>query len=264
MDVFSCIATRHSTRKFKEEPVPQELLDKVIEAGRQAPSGKHKNQNHFLVIRKQETMQELAALVRQEFAKMEVTPENDDNFGGAIRASKNGDFTTLALLRGIQVAIDEANERGGVLGRKVELVVLDDQGRAEEAVEPAGERTARRRGRRARVDRARPLDDAPRLPGGAAPGLSFTTADWLHGTEIAGIATDTWGFEVRPNEFDVAFQPLHQVAIPNTGLFIGEMWDLDALAADCAADGVWDFFLTAAPLPVTGAVGAPVNPIAVK
>src|SRR3954452_20879309 len=100
--------------------------------------------------------------------------------------------------------------------------------------------------------------------GGASPGLSFTTADWLHDTEIAGIATDTWGFEVRPNEFDVAFQPLHQVAIPNMGLFIGELWDLDALAADCAADGVWDFFLTAAPLPVTGAVGAPVNPIAVK
>jgi kynurenine formamidase len=100
--------------------------------------------------------------------------------------------------------------------------------------------------------------------GGAAPGLSLTTADWLHGSEIAGIATDTWGFEVRPNEFDEAFQPLHQVAIPHIGLFIGEMWDLDALAADCAADGVYDFWLTAAPLPVTGAVGAPVNPIAVK
>jgi kynurenine formamidase len=100
--------------------------------------------------------------------------------------------------------------------------------------------------------------------GGDSPGLSFTTADWLHGTEIAGIATDTWGFEVRPNEFDIAFQPLHQVCIPNMGLFLGEMWDLDALAADCAADGQWDFFLTAAPLPVTGAVGAPVNPIAVK
>src|SRR3954451_2155133 len=100
--------------------------------------------------------------------------------------------------------------------------------------------------------------------GGDSPGLSFTTADWLHGTEIAGIATDTWGFEVRPNEFDVAFQPLHQVCIPNIGLFLGELWDLDALAADCAADGVWDFFLTAAPLPVTGAVGAPVNPIAIK
>lgn len=100
--------------------------------------------------------------------------------------------------------------------------------------------------------------------GGPAPGMSFTTADWLHSTEIAAIATDTWGFEVRPNEFDHAFQPLHQVAIPHIGLFIGEMWDLDALADACAADGHYDFFLTAAPLRITGAVGAPVNPVAVR
>jgi kynurenine formamidase len=100
--------------------------------------------------------------------------------------------------------------------------------------------------------------------GGPSAGLSFTTAGWLHRTEIAAVATDTWGFEVRPNEFDDAFQPLHQVAIPHIGLTIGEMWDLDALAADCADDGRWDFFLTAAPIPVTGAVGSPVNPVAVK
>ncbi|MEU4823528.1 cyclase family protein [Actinomadura citrea] len=100
--------------------------------------------------------------------------------------------------------------------------------------------------------------------GGPAPGLSFTTAGWLHRTEIAAIATDTWGFEVRPNEFDDAFQPLHQVAIPNMGLLIGELWDLDALAVHCEADGVHEFWLTAGPIPVTGAVGAPVNPIAVK
>ncbi|MFE7226958.1 cyclase family protein [Nocardioides sp. NPDC057577] len=100
--------------------------------------------------------------------------------------------------------------------------------------------------------------------GGAAPGLSFTTADWLHRTEIAAIATDTWGFEVRPNEFDDAFQPLHQVAIPHLGLFLGEMWDLDGLASACVEDGRYDFLLTAAPLRVTGAVGAPVNPIALR
>ncbi|WP_405783831.1 cyclase family protein [Streptomyces sp. NBC_00859] len=100
--------------------------------------------------------------------------------------------------------------------------------------------------------------------GGASPGLSFTTAGWLHRTEIAAVATDTWGFEVRPNEFENAFQPLHQVAIPNMGLLIGEMWDPDALAAHCSRDGVYEFWLTAAPLPVTGAVGSPVNPIAVK
>ena len=52
--------------------------------------------------------------------------------------------------------------------------------------------------------------------------------------------------------------------IPHIGLFIGELWDLDALAADCAADGVYEFWLSAEPLPVTGAVGAPVAPVAVK
>ncbi|MFF2486197.1 cyclase family protein [Microbacterium sp. NPDC058062] len=100
--------------------------------------------------------------------------------------------------------------------------------------------------------------------GGPAAGLSFTTAGWLFRTEIAAIATDTWGFEVRPNEFDDAFQPLHQIVIPNLGLTVGEMWDLDSLAEDCAADGTYEFFLVAAPIPFTKAVGAPVNPIAVK
>lgn len=100
--------------------------------------------------------------------------------------------------------------------------------------------------------------------GGPAPGLSFTTADWLRHTDIAAIATDTWGFEVRPNEFDDAFQPLHQVAIPHIGLYLGEMWNLDALADACATDRRYDFLLTAAPIPVTGAVGAPVNPIAMR
>src|SRR5262249_31284414 len=35
---------------------------------------------------------------------------------------------------------------------------------------------------------------------GDAPGLSFHTAPWLYQKSIAGIATDTWGAEVRPNE----------------------------------------------------------------
>lgn len=100
--------------------------------------------------------------------------------------------------------------------------------------------------------------------GGPAPGLSLTTVGWLHGSEIAAIATDTWGFEVRPNEFDVpAFQPLHQVVIPNLGLTIGEMWDLEELGAHCASTGRFEFLLVAPTLPITGAVGSPVNPLAI-
>jgi kynurenine formamidase len=100
--------------------------------------------------------------------------------------------------------------------------------------------------------------------GGAAPGLSFETIGWIHSHEIAALATDTWGAEVRPNEFPDAFQPWHQVVIPHLGLYVGEMFDLDRLAARCAEDETYDFLLVAAPLPVAGGVGAPVNPIAVR
>lgn len=100
--------------------------------------------------------------------------------------------------------------------------------------------------------------------GGPAPGLSFTTIDWLHEHDVAGLATDTWGVEVRPNEFDAAFQPFHQVVIPHLGLFLGELWDLDGLAEACTADRRWEFLLCAAPIPFTGAVGSPVNPIALR
>jgi len=100
--------------------------------------------------------------------------------------------------------------------------------------------------------------------GGDAPGLSFHTADWIHQRAIAALATDTWGMEVRPNEIPGSFQPLHQVCIPNMGLTIGEIFHLDELAFDCAADGVYEFFFAAPSLPITGAVGSPINPLAIK
>jgi len=100
--------------------------------------------------------------------------------------------------------------------------------------------------------------------GGDAPGLSFHTAGWLHARELAAVATDTWGMEVRPNEIPGTYQPLHQVLIPNMGMLVGEIFDLEELAEDCARDGVYEFLFVAPPLPITGAVGSPVNPLAIK
>jgi kynurenine formamidase len=101
---------------------------------------------------------------------------------------------------------------------------------------------------------------------GPAPGLALSTCEWIADSAIAGIATDTWGMEVVPNETDPAElrQPLHVVLIVHMGLLVGEIFDLDALAADCAGDGVYEFLFVAPPLPFTGAVGSPLNPIAIK
>jgi len=97
-----------------------------------------------------------------------------------------------------------------------------------------------------------------------APGLAFETLDWLHAKEVAAVATDTVGAEVIPNETDEAFQPWHWISIPMMGLTVGEIFYLAELAADCAADHRYDFFFVAPALPITGAVGSPTNPMAIR
>jgi kynurenine formamidase len=102
--------------------------------------------------------------------------------------------------------------------------------------------------------------------GGDAPGLAFDTLDWLHAREVAAVATDTWGVEVRPNqsEGDGINQPWHWLCIPILGLTMGEIFYLAELGRDCEQDGVYEFLFVAPALPVTGAVGSPANPLAIK
>jgi kynurenine formamidase len=102
-------------------------------------------------------------------------------------------------------------------------------------------------------------------PGGDAPGFSFETLDWIHRNEIAAIASDTWGCEVRPNESEPGInQPWHWITIPIMGLTMGEIFFLGELGTDCAEDHVYEFMFVAPAIPITGAVGSPANPLAIK
>jgi len=96
------------------------------------------------------------------------------------------------------------------------------------------------------------------------PGLGMAAVPWLHAREVAAVATDTSAVEVIPFEDPSAPLPVHLLCIRDMGLTLGEMFDLEALAADCARDGVWEFLFSAPPLKVAGGVGSPLNPLAVK
>lgn len=39
MDIMEALLTRRSVRSYRDDPVPEELLDKVLEAGTYAPTG---------------------------------------------------------------------------------------------------------------------------------------------------------------------------------------------------------------------------------
>ncbi len=99
---------------------------------------------------------------------------------------------------------------------------------------------------------------------GGEPGIGVAALEWLFEKQIAAIASDNWAVEVLPGEDPEVALPVHCVAIRDIGLTLGEMFDLDALADDCAADGVYEFQFVAPPLRVTGGVGSPINPLAIK
>jgi kynurenine formamidase len=102
-------------------------------------------------------------------------------------------------------------------------------------------------------------------PGGDAPGFAFETLDWIQQNEIAAIASDTWGCEVRPNESEEGInQPWHWITIPIMGITMGEIFSLKEIGDDCAEDGVNEFMFVAPAIPITGAVGSPINPLAIK
>ena len=97
-----------------------------------------------------------------------------------------------------------------------------------------------------------------------SPGLTIETAEWFHRHDVAAVATDTLPFEVIPCQYEDIYLPVHLLHLVEMGLTQGQNWVLDALADDCAADGRYTFLLDATPLPLTGGVGTPLNPLALK
>ena len=98
----------------------------------------------------------------------------------------------------------------------------------------------------------------------ACPGLdaSQATAAWVWDQQIAAMAADNVALEALPVEAQVGFQ--HRRLIALQGMPIGEVWDLDELAQDCARDRVYECMLMSAPLYLPGGVGSPANAYAMK
>ena len=98
------------------------------------------------------------------------------------------------------------------------------------------------------------------------PGIegSERTAEWLWDNHLAAVASDSPALEALPKAAGNEMEFLHFHMLAFFGMPIGEMWNLEGLAEDCAEDGRYDFFITSAPLNVPGGVGSPPNALAIK
>lgn len=77
-DILEVLKTRRSIRKYKPDPVPEEQIEKVIEAGLYAPTGMGRQQTIILKITEPETVRTLGLINGKLMGQ-----ENMDAFYGA-------------------------------------------------------------------------------------------------------------------------------------------------------------------------------------
>ena len=118
-----------------------------------------------------------------------------------------------------------------------------------------------------------------------APGLGPDGIEWLHDREVAVYAGDMpdrvtplaarilglvapaedesagdGGHTSQPTQFPLL---LHQIGIAAMGLVLLDFCSVEQLARTCRELGRYEFLFVAAPLPVQGGTGSPVNPLAI-
>ena len=109
MQAMEAILTRRSTRRMKPEVPAREVIEQVIEAGRCAPSGSNSQGTHMIVITDKKVLSELAAIVQDAFAAMEVGPDAYVSLRNSVNASKKGGYV---FHYGAPVLIVTANRKG--------------------------------------------------------------------------------------------------------------------------------------------------------
>jgi len=77
MELFNAIQGRVSIRRFKQQPVPDKDIERILDAGRFAPSANNTQPWSFLVIRDRGTLAQMAEAVRAMIDRMVPFAENE-------------------------------------------------------------------------------------------------------------------------------------------------------------------------------------------
>lgn len=107
--LLDVIRTRRSVRSYRQDPLPRELLDEIIEAGRLAPSGNNTQSVHFIVLNTPEKMAELRDVVTGVLANTPVREGMPAMFVGLINKAKEG---PVEVSYGAPCLVLTANKQG--------------------------------------------------------------------------------------------------------------------------------------------------------
>ena len=85
--VFEAVRTVLAVREYRDEPIPGDVMDRIVEAGHLTASSMNRQPWHFVVVRDPQTLRELGGLVRTgpyiagAAAAIVVACERDSRFG---------------------------------------------------------------------------------------------------------------------------------------------------------------------------------------
>jgi kynurenine formamidase len=99
------------------------------------------------------------------------------------------------------------------------------------------------------------------MPTSVGLDASADMARFLWDSGCCAVAADNPAVEVLPGSRAVG--SLHRRLIPALGMPLGELWDLDGLAAACAQAGRYEVCVVSVPLRVPGGVASPANAVAI-
>jgi nitroreductase len=126
MDLFEAINNRKSIRRFKQTPIPDQDIKKILDAGRLAPSPNNTQPWSFLVIKDASILKNMAQAVRDMIDLM-VPHAEDAKQAQRLMAYKNTFYTffenapvvVAVFMEGHEAATDRLLSRMGYTGEQI-------------------------------------------------------------------------------------------------------------------------------------------------
>ena len=111
MNLFEAIKGRKSIRRYKQTPVPDADIEKILDAGRRAPSANNTQPWSFLVIKDRAVLASMAAAVRVMIDRMIPFAENEKQ-SQRLAAYKSNYYTFFEHAPAMIIVFMEAYDAG--------------------------------------------------------------------------------------------------------------------------------------------------------
>ncbi len=96
MNTLDAIAARRSIRKFKDTPIPDNLLQTVLTAAAQAPSGKNRQPWRFVVV-KGDRRSEMVRVLREGLANSQAQGRDAGSAEWSVRVMEHAPVTVFVF-----------------------------------------------------------------------------------------------------------------------------------------------------------------------